>query len=80
MKPYDFASAPNLPPALAARMQKVADSRAAAGLISPDGQTHISAECRDLYNAGHGLLSATYMDARSREYQRRETARMRAQR
>lgn len=68
MKPYAFASDSKLPPALAARMQAVADARAAQGLISPDGQTHANAECRDLYNAGHGVLSAPYRAASLRHH------------
>ena len=63
-KPFNFAAADNLPAALAQRMQAVADRRAAAGLISADGQTHPTAECRDLYDAGHGLQSQPYMTAR----------------
>lgn len=61
--PFNFAADAELPPALAARMQAAADARAAAGLISADGQTHISAECRDLYDAGHSVLSTAYSAA-----------------
>ena len=62
-KPYDFTADPKLSPAIARRMQAVADRRAAAGLISPDGQTHRTAAARDLYDAGHGVLSRAYVDA-----------------
>jgi hypothetical protein len=62
-RPFDFASDPKLPPALAARMQAVADSRAAAGLISEDGQTHRTAAQMALYNSGYSLHSKAYRDA-----------------
>jgi len=62
-RPFDFASDPKLPPALAARMQAVANARAAAGLISEDGQTHRTAAQMALYDAGYSLLSHAYLDA-----------------
>ena len=61
--PFNFSDDANLPPALAARMQRVADDRAAAGLISDDGQTHPNAECKRVYEAGHGVLSSAYAKA-----------------
>lgn len=63
MKPFDFANDKNLSPAIAALMQRTANRRAAQGFISADGQTHMSNECRDLYDAGHNLLSKTYLEA-----------------
>lgn len=65
-RPFDFAGDKSLPPSIAALMQATANRRAASGLISADGQTHTNAECRDLYDAGHGVLSATYRAAQSR--------------
>jgi hypothetical protein len=61
--PFNFAADAALPPAIAARMQRVADDRAARGLISADGQTHPNAECRDLYDGGAGVLSRAYLAA-----------------
>jgi hypothetical protein len=63
---FNFAADAALPTALAARMQAAADRRAAAGLISADGQTHTNATCRDLYDAGHGVLSRVYLEAQSK--------------
>ncbi|MDT8329263.1 MAG: hypothetical protein RQ750_18160 [Roseovarius sp.] len=63
MKPFDFAGDPKLPSAIAMRMQAVADERAARGFISPDGQTHTCEGCRDVYDAGHGVLSTAYRKA-----------------
>ena len=60
---FDFATAPNLPSALAARMQAVADDRAARGLVSADGQTHKTAAKMALYDAGVSLHSAAYRNA-----------------
>jgi hypothetical protein len=64
--PYNFAADDKLPPAIAARMQAVADKRAAAGLLSADGVAHISAECRDLRDAGYSLFSRKYNEAHAR--------------
>jgi hypothetical protein len=64
--PYSFAADTSLPPAIAARMQQVANSRASRGLISADGQTHPNAECRDIYDQGHGCLSRAYRAAMPR--------------
>ena len=61
--PFNFANDANLPPALAARMQAVANNRAARGLISDDGQTHTTAAQKEAYDAGHGVLSSAYLNA-----------------
>ena len=61
--PFNFANNDRLPPSLATLMQSVADSRAARGLISDDGQTHKSIAHKDVYDAGHGVLSKAYRDA-----------------
>lgn len=66
MKPFDFANDPALSRAIGARMQAAANRRAAQGFVSPDGTTHLSAECRDLYDAGHSLLSNIYRAATMR--------------
>ena len=73
--PYSFATDSKLPPALARKMQAHADHRAERGLISPDGQVHISAECRDVYDAGHGLLSRAYAEASTRYHVSRTASR-----
>lgn len=61
--PFNFSTDAALPPALAARMQAVADDRAARGLISADGQTHRTAAKKAAYDAGHGVMSAAYQRA-----------------
>lgn len=62
-RPFNFANDAKLPPAIAARMQAVADARAAKGLISEDGQTHRTAAQMALYDSGYSLLSRAYLDA-----------------
>jgi alkaline phosphatase len=61
--PFDFTSCANLPPALAAQLQAVANDRAARGLISADGVTHATPAKLAAYEAGHGVHSAAYRDA-----------------
>lgn len=63
MKPFDFLGDPNLPPHIAQMMQNVANNRASRGLVSADGQTHISKARKDIYDAGHGVLSFEYQNA-----------------
>lgn len=63
MKPFDFTSCPNLPPALAAQMQALADARHAQGLTSEDGVTHASPAKLEAYKAGHGVHSLAYRNA-----------------
>ena len=60
---YDFAADASLPAGLGALMQHAANKRAAQGFVSPDGQTHKNAKARDLYDAGAGLLSQSYLAA-----------------
>ena len=61
--PFNFATDPTLPPDMAALMQRVASRRAAAGLISADGQTHKTAAQKALYDAGASVLSRAYLNA-----------------
>ncbi|WOI54279.1 hypothetical protein [Parvularcula sp. LCG005] len=63
VKPFDFTADANLPSDLAAKMQAVADKRAAKGLISADGKTHPNPEALDVYNAGHKTHSDVYLTA-----------------
>jgi len=62
-KPFDFIASATLPPHIAALMQRTADARADRGLISADGQTHLSDECKAIYDAGFGVFSNRYQDA-----------------
>jgi hypothetical protein len=62
-KPYDFASDSALPPHLAAKMQAVANYRAAQGLISPDGKTHRTGAQMALYASGVSPHSSRYIKA-----------------
>lgn len=64
--PFDFANDAKLPPALAAKMQHAANTRAAAGLISPCGKTHVTRAAMALYDAGYSTHSAEYRRACSR--------------
>lgn len=63
MAPFNFAADAALPPALAAKMQAVADKRAAAGLMSADGKLHRTAAAMALYDAGHSTKSPEYIAA-----------------
>jgi hypothetical protein len=63
MTPHDFASDTRLPPALAARMQAVANRRADAGLMSCDGKLHRNAAARAMYDAGCSTKSPEYIAA-----------------
>lgn len=67
-KPFDFATDSKLPNGIGALMQAAANKRAAQGFISPDGQTHLSAECCDIYDNGKGVLSAAYRAAAIRAW------------
>lgn len=64
---YDFDTDPDLPGTIGRLLQRIADRRAAADLISPDGKLHISSECRELYDAGHQTNSAVYRRAMAKE-------------
>lgn len=63
MNPFDFANDKALPPAIAARMQEIANHRAVAGLISPDGKLHRTAAARDLYDNGASTKAPEYIAA-----------------
>jgi hypothetical protein len=61
--PFNFTADKALPPAIADKMQKIADNRAANGLISDDGKTHRTQAALEAYQAGHGTHSETYKRA-----------------
>ena len=61
--PFQFTACDKLPPALAARMQTVADHRAALGLTNADGTTHRTAAAAEVYGTGGSPHSAAYLAA-----------------
>ena len=64
-KPFNFANDPALA-GIGNPMQRTADRRAAAGLISTDGQTHRTVAQMALYDNGASLHSREYRDASGR--------------
>jgi len=60
--PFDFANDPALA-GIGNLMQRAANRRADAGLVSADGQTHRTAAQKQAYDNGAGLLSREYAEA-----------------
>lgn len=61
--PFNFVGDTKLPAGIAQMMQSAANARAARGLISADGQVHISMARKEVYDAGHGVMSSEYQSA-----------------
>lgn len=74
---FNFAADDKLPAALAARMQKVADTRAAAGLADNHGTLHKNAEKRDYMNKlyihkSHGIYTREELEAEKADLKARK--------
>lgn len=63
MKPFDFANDQQLPSYIREKMQRIANARAAKGLISESGKTFKNGECKRLYDAGVSTHSDEYLTA-----------------